>query len=651
MKLLSPILDHRWFVFRYGVPTLLAESVHDLKAEGAEYAWKNELHEIFHLTARCPWTVLAEMTQQMQAAGVAVEGISSSVGDDYSSQLNLVLQHQEQIQMPASWFSQFRCDARNLTQPNAEAKAAIPVLDSFDEFRIVPNKRTVYSWIHREEITLDYQVQALPAPNPAMPVTQPGHVADLDLAHGDQEISIRPLPWPYRNYLAINSDIDWTTEQQLRELNRIVTADGGSGWGGSAFFSSESSEWVSLSGSPDTVADCAASIDTLHTWSDTIEVLRLAPSESSNRWVAKGHGRFRCLVVWLDAASSDVQADWTELEQEWADMSVSPVAAKNGKHAVVFSFGKPVDMPTGERVVRFAVTGANVTECFLCSLDPVAIRRQVAEYRQDAPRPSLFSFHGGGTLVREIAALRVGLVKDRQPDLWACDLDDPGSPFYLVPELQKLGIRYLNPRGGFLTKNLTPIDELLSPLTLDDGSQFLTFRRFLTKRHEELGLPALWRQEKSAAHPDALEFILSDLLQRFAHSEPGTGAIVYTHLGHKWGNQLTDGLAWPHHFRVWLDEVARLREQEASVWFASAREILRFADMRRTVQATVKAGSTGSGVEAHFSLPSERVDSGSLRGLTFGLKGRTDDVSVFLNGEVYTPGWRSIPEHSLVQCL
>jgi hypothetical protein len=251
-------------------------------------------------------------------------------------------------------------------------------------------------------------------------------------------------------------------------------------------------------------------------------------------------------------------------------------------------------MPTGERELRFEVSGAKVTECFLCSLDPVSIRKQVADRSDEAPCPSIFTFHGGGKLVREIAALRVGLVKEREPDIWACDLDDPGSPFYLVPELQKLGIRYLNPRGGFITRELTPIDELLSSLTLDDGSEFLTFRRFLTKRHEELGLPSLWRQEKSASHPEALEFILSDLLQRFATSELGTGAIIYTHLGHKWGNQLTDGLEWPYHFRAWLDEVKR--NAGDSLWFASAREILGFADRRDRLQNLVEQ-STGNILE------------------------------------------------------
>jgi hypothetical protein len=189
--------------------------------------------------------------------------------------------------------------------------------------------------------------------------------------------------------------------------------------------------------------------------------------------------------------------------------------------------------------------------------DPLRVAQSLQSLSSRGVRPIAFTSHGGGANVLTLANLHAPEALVTYSKNAVHDFDEERSPYFLIPELVELGIRFFNPVGRTAGPDLVSIDRLTQPARLKNGEPAIFFTRFLSARHEAIGLPSAWCYGKSLPHAAALGFHISDAIQRLHWLPHGHGGILYTHFGHNVGNQVCDRLAWTEETHAAFERVAQ----------------------------------------------------------------------------------------------
>ncbi len=411
--------------------------------------------------------------------------------------------------------------------------------------------------------------------------------------------AIRSLPYPYDNYLALSSDVDWSTPAQV-ELARIQLCEHlGLNVSGSCFLRSDGRTGVSILNLENkplqwkyerTPLSCRTwfkqgALDTLHHVQNSFGVHEM--QRSGQAWMTQFPVEPAAVHALLIRSKEDPHGHVPRLLYQGSSLepaSGSGLASEGGYITVwelevssscegpgEFSMENPADL--------------GVSDAWLIDCRPSDVTSGLQEAASMGINPMVSTSHGGGFLVRNIANTRTETIRQRGQGI-TLDNDDPESPYYCLQELRELGIRFFGRIGQASTPKLTRISDLLEPGTATDDSALYYFRRYISRRHEELGLPEDFAYKKNIANSTAVEYQVNDFLERIRWAGAGYGGILYTHLGHHPGEQSQERLAWTE----WTHEALRHlaihahgRGQVPRVWVAPTSEVLAFAAVSQAI--------------------------------------------------------------------
>jgi hypothetical protein len=573
LKALSLVAAGDLCVFSEGAPRVDPRTEPLLRAlargPSPRFAALNELADTVLAALACPWAVGEAIAAALAEWDLELGGLATPVGDGPADRLNLLLLHGSGGRAPAAVLAEYGFEAPELTFPKTPREHLAGDHDLVRDLVVEPGpERRTYSRRLARPVRLGHAVRVrrrvrwlvTSAPDGwhVEPGDGGGPVEVLDTAglvtrlgrpgagavaivcrpaHFDiggpapaAAGAVRALPYPFDHYLAINSDVDWSTPAQVESARRRLAEELGLPVAGSFYLGRAAPPAIAATDA--TGARCLG-----------------GPGEdgqSVQRWFHLG--AIDTLHAWLDTMDRPPLAD-----DERADAGARPAAG--------------------------------------VTLDVAAVTRAIDGLVEDHVAPLVFTTHGGGHHVRRFGNLHAAAALRDAPDAARHDLDQADSPFHLRPQLHRLGVRFLSPIGGASTPKLTPLADLVQPLALADSSPAWTFRRFLSRRHETLGLPDRWRHGKNASHAAAVGFQVRDALQRLRWVDDASGGILYTHLGHTLGDQRCDRRAWPEETERGLERLAALHHPDADpdeapaprIWVAPAASVLLLAAVRRGV--------------------------------------------------------------------
>lgn len=635
----------------------------------------NELAEAFFAIQSCPWAFYEEAAEALARRGIRVEHFATGFQDPVADGLDLLLLHKETVRLGTLESSGFGFTARELETPHYERTRVSKDVDFVERILLPPRHGSpaLYSPRLRREVApvcevhleqrLDVRVNSTDAgwlvteggagrildtaelaaflPEASSDKTvavicQPEHFrAAARRSHGQRPDSLRLLPYPFHHYLAVNSDIDWTTGAQQesisQELNgrlRLPVASSfyleAHGRARVAAFREETAGQAEASDTgctPDSLLDVvrwhhAGALDTFHSWVDTMCCLTL--QERDGLWSSPAGSALGCMRGLLVTACGPINGNRIDVSlrgrgaQDEFKVTVTPGPAGQSPDVLGrFQAFYPFDRSTCARlllateiVCRWSADASppDTLTMEAVSFSPQQAAAEVEVLQSLNVMPLLFTTHGGGDNVRRLANLRTPAAAERDPESAAHDFDQPASPLHLAGSLRKLGVRFFSPIGAAGTRELTRIDELVQPMRLKDGTAAYGFRRFISNRFSELGFPAQWAYGKNAASASAVAFQIHDLLQRLHWEAPGSGAILYTHLGHNVGDQDISGTGWSAEVHAAFEHLANLFHHpgvpggpEMRIWVGPAASMLLYAAVRR-------------GLAAHLRVEGDEID-------------------------------------------
>ena len=448
-------------------------------------------------------------------------------------------------------------------------------------------------------------------------IIDPGDIAHAENDRGGPHADeiwcrgVRVLPYPYDRYLAVNSDADHTTPGQFEKMAECVCGQHGLPLAASAFLMSRTDgclAWQRRGPAPATEKETTFErlarwasrglLDTIHGLVLSCDTIRWQPIVPS----AEGDPVFEpelpfCpdgydgLLVSVDRAGEAVP----ELELKTADgvsVSLSPSLPQRGEGGCHFFFPtdglEPGGAPWRQATVRGLTPGVRVTSLQTALGTRLRVQQLLDTMRQASISAPVMTWHGGGEGVKRFGACLTAEAAHAFPDEAVFALDRPGTPYHLLDLFRDFGVRFFNLKGAFLTSSLVHIDSLIETHALPSGETVCAFRRFSSNRHQADGLPDRWMYGKQAASGQAFPTAVEDALERLHWTAPGHGGILYTHLGHKAGNQVSARLGWPEEaYGVWERLASFMHDIDTGnpvpfrLWVATASEVLAYAAVRK----------------------------------------------------------------------
>lgn len=431
----------------------------------------------------------------------------------------------------------------------------------------------------------------------------------------DLDQQLRRLPYPYTHFLAINSDIDWSDWDMFARSMDYFHYSLGIPLSASLYLESSDPRWPAWNQFNEKVErywSCGA-LDTIHgiTYShDTLE------------WKAREFDEnFEC--IWqLEVDFSGYKGLWIESSACNKIPEIELITSLHPRGLRIVPEMSNVDVANGIRytVLPFddhsasSITG--VTGIRLCGNiqrndDRVTVRTysrlakhvqaDLDELARREYRPIVFTSHGGGEGTR-----RYGSCVDEDwrciaPDEARLAFDRPESPWYCIEEFARLGTVFFNPNGNaFSLPTITSLKNILREEVGQNGKHYYMFSRFMSQRHSKLNLDYEFNYGKHAATAQGFSANIYDILQQMSWSELGTGAILYTHLGHRLGSQLVEGLRWNDEMLGSLNHLVSLAHPLQAderpmlrIWVATASQVLAYsAMMKNLAKNSVIDGST-----------------------------------------------------------
>ncbi|HEV3236743.1 MAG TPA: hypothetical protein VGZ25_07120, partial [Gemmataceae bacterium] len=228
--------------------------------------------------------------------------------------------------------------------------------------------------------------------------------------------------------------------------------------------------------------------------------------------------------------------------------------------------------------------------------------------------PPVFTSHGGGegVLIKGQLTTAEGLAiyPERGPQA----LDSPQSPYYVLPVLKSAGVYFYNPLDVIFTHSLVRMDGLLQAQTGQDDSPYYAFSRYFPKSEGSLGHSPLWAHGKHAATAQAFPTVVRQIIREMRHSAPGSGCVIYTHLGNRVGNQTAPRLGWPEEMhQTWelLAEYFAARDKDnplpCRIWWATTASVLAYAALHQ-------------GLAAHLDVADNQIRIRSWEDPTLGVR-------------------------------
>jgi hypothetical protein len=446
----------------------------------------NELVDLFLAAARGPWSLMESIADQLETMDITARDVATAMDDDPATEFNALLL-QGPSQFPASLVDQYEVDAAELRFIGQMPASLGRSLDGNGQVDVAPLDQ-VQDWSsHRLRHTLQRRWLVRPT---------------------------RPERW-----LITSTAMGWRVRSA--DDDRMLTTDDLCCW----LDSSESAG--------DVFAVCEV---------DDFAVHPVKPSASRVRHLPYPFDHYLTVNSDIDFANEPQVERTIERISDELGLSIGGSYYLDAvrTHAVSAATG-PVERWSGQGAMDTLHAWLDTidVEQGNIALDPDDVRHKVEDLASRGLSPLLFTTHGGGHAVKEYGNLHTGKAEPS-----AHDMDRPDSPFYLMPALRRLGVRFVSPVGHASTPKLAPIDKLVETLELADGDPIGVFRRLLSRRHVELGFPERWRDDKNASNAAALGFQVSDITQRLKWSQVGHGGILYTHLNHIPGDQTIDRLGW-----------------------------------------------------------------------------------------------------------
>ncbi len=424
----------------------------------------------------------------------------------------------------------------------------------------------------------------------------------------------RTLPWPFDYWLALASDVDWTTHEHLERQAEELCDRLGLPFSTSAYLLSHSRlwpAWTPRDGAEENLLArwCAEGVlDTVHGLVHSFDPVTIA----RNLYVTAP------TRVMLDAARRDDSGVLIELGNAGNDLLLEWETASGGfEPARLVAVHRDTEGGSVCLVVRFGSATRPRALRLAPLTTPVRVERILALYAgtEEFTRacealgatdagPLLFTAHGGGAEVNSWGQLRSSYGLTIYPEHRSFALDRPASPFSALPALRAAGIRFFNPLDLLFHHATDPIDRLVEPRMAQDGEMFYVFRRYLHSDPPERGASLAWTFAKHAATAQALPAVLAELLRRLQRAERGHGAIVYTHLGNRVGDELVPRLGWTEELHAGLavaTEHYHMRDRERQrpfrLWITTPASALAYAALMRGISNHVEVH--GSIVRIH----------------------------------------------------
>jgi hypothetical protein len=432
--------------------------------------------------------------------------------------------------------------------------------------------------------------------------------------------ALRPIPYPYHHYLSVNSDVDWSTHEQVERVAEHLCDELGLTLAGSAYLFSRDPRWPSWNEVPG-LADGAAMgdlrvtkwaagglIDTMHGLAHSFDPVRIvedAPLDTLPLVVEPDlpidvRGLDGLLLVTAGAAATDSPVVSVLVDERRMDLraAVLSVDAEADRCFHVYPLPAVSGSERGRlRRVEIPPAAAPMRVQYLQTLvgSTPAVADLMARLQAANVTVPVYTAHGGaeGTLALGVCPSS-GWVA-RHPDQARQALDRRDSPFYVLPHLRERGVRFFNTLGIHGQAVPIPLEQLLVEEALQDGSRAYTFPRMLPARWQETGHSPEWTYGKDAANTQSLASNLDAILQRMHWLEPGRGGILYTHLGHRVGNQISPRLGWNEEaLAAWsrVAEFVQARDRDDPVpfrvWLAPASSVLAFATVMKGLGAALE---------------------------------------------------------------
>ncbi|MCA9290982.1 MAG: hypothetical protein KDA25_07630 [Phycisphaerales bacterium] len=666
----------------------------------------NELADAFLATASAPWAVLTDVADRLAALGLPVGGLATPVTDDAADALNLMLLHGATAAWADAVMTPFDLDAAEIkflpARPDAggsgadfvgglhldDALARGPVFSrrlgvtvgarptvraARTVDRVLATGRSGWrvcdgSGRWREGLDVRAATAALGsgAGGRTLVVISTAHVR----AAPSERRVVRPLPYPFRHYLAVNSDVDWSTAAQVEAIRVRLHDDLGLPIAGSFYgVSSGGTSIGALTGGPGAALREASwdgyrvarwfhqgAIDTFHAWMDSVQVIEL--HRDGTAWTGLPEASAHAARGVLITATGPL--DGVRVRGRAAGSAACAVSAAPGGPDEAGRFHGWVDLAPasmGDGVTIESGGGVVIESVLAVELSPGMIGEVVSALDRDGVSPLLWTTHGGGRGVRVIANLHAAAGAKAFPAEIAHDMDRRSSPFGVMDSLGALGVRFVSPIGHASTPMPTSLRDLVQEIPGADGVMRAAFRRVLSRRHVELGFAPSWPGGKNMSHPSAFGFEVSDLVQRLHWLEAGRGGVLYTHLGHDRGNQrATRGTGWSHETEAaFAGLAARYHGDDDTalrVWIAPASSVLLLSRVMQVLAGRIAV--TGSAVAVTsagdpvlgVTVPDlERYGTRLLHGLTV----HVDDAAaatVAVDGRAVTSFTRNGPDET-----
>lgn len=423
----------------------------------------------------------------------------------------------------------------------------------------------------------------------------------------------RELPWPFHAWCALASDVDWSTHRHVESQIQSVCDEHALPYAASAYLHSRSRRWPAWDDDAGGIISqwCMEGLlDTVHGLVHSYDTLLLAQSVSTTTPLrialdAERLAGRRALIVEFEGRMADAPSVSWEFHDVRSPASFKAISSPTADGNVLLIIRVDTDeQPIALWLTPLAakLTIARITALTASRDDFATACEKLAERATHAP---VFTAHGGGEDVARWGQLwsdyGLSIFPENRP--WA--LDHPGSPFYAWPALRRAGVRFFNPLDLLFGHDATPISALLEPRRAQNDEHYYAFRRHLHSDPALSTTHSVRAFAKHAATAPALSTVIGALLQTFHAAPSGTGAIVYTHLGNRVGNQLSPRLGWGEDIHAALDALAEhyhALDQESAlpfrVWVCTPATALAYAATLRGIDSHLHVDGNSVRIES-----------------------------------------------------
>lgn len=442
------------------------------------------------------------------------------------------------------------------------------------------------------------------------------------IAANNNKSDIRTLPYPFHHFLSVNSDVDWSLPEHVEMTAQALCDEMGLCIAGSAYPNSMDRTWVSWGAHDDWSVNRRVVCETHHIagWANEglIDTYHgLAHSFDTIRWIEEPtecNGSISCTMpgetnltgydgILLITSGPLGQHPQLALEDDAGNVSQMQTFQKFYGGApercyYLFLFSENNISPptaTGKVTVRNLPEKTVILGLETAYAVSPLVQNLLCDISNDGMSVPICTFHGGRIDTSHYGVCIASRKVSENPEKAIMAMDYPGNPYYILPALRAHGVFFFNPMGWFAANRLCDSENILTVDRFQDGKEHYIFRRFAGKRYLEDDLSARWAYGKSGVHAQGFPANVEDILLNLHWRRPGHGAIIYTHLGHRVGNQVSKRLGWNEEMHsAWarLAEFVHMRDRKNPVpfriWFAPASSILAFAAIMRHLHSAIE---------------------------------------------------------------